>query len=263
MVHALTGHPVGGVVIGGAFTTVNGVSRMHVAKLFPSGLLDLAFNPRVVTGGFVYAVAVQPDGRVLIGGSFTRVDGFTRGGIARFNANGTLDFGFNTGSGANAEIRAIALQPDGRIIVTGNFTNFNGATRMRVARLESTGALDPVFDPGRGADNTVYSVALEPDGKVVIGGAFTMVNGFLRNGVARLNGDQPVVQFAAAGMGSGGPVFNLKTTPGGVYVIDATTDLVSWLPLSTNWASGYNLIFTDPSAHGLNQRFYRARRVPR
>src|SRR6185503_21118566 len=97
----------------------------------------------------------------------------------------------------------------------------------------------------------VYSVALEPDGKVVIGGAFTMVNGFIRNGVARLNGDQPVVQFAAASMGGSGPVFNLRTTPGGLYVIDATTDLVHWAPLSTNRASSYNLIFTDSSGHGL------------
>src|SRR6185503_13620776 len=239
MVHALAAHPAGGFVIGGAFTNVNGVSRMHVAKLFASGLLDLSFNPRVVSGGFVYAVAVQPDGRVLIGGSFTRVDNLPRGGIARFNPNGALDLSFNTGLGANSEIRSIALQPDGRILVAGNFTNFNGVTRMRVARLESAGAVDPVFDPGRGADNTVYSVALEPDGKVVIGGSFTMVNGFIRNGVARLNGDQPVVQFAAAGMGGTGPLFNLRTTPGGLYVIDATTDFVSWSALSTNRASSY------------------------
>jgi uncharacterized delta-60 repeat protein len=263
MVHALAAHPAGGFVIGGAFTNVNGVSRMHVAKLFASGLLDLSFNPRVVSGGFVYAVAVQPDGRVLIGGSFTRVDNLVRSGIARFNPNGALDLSFNTGLGANSEIRSIALQPDGRILVAGSFTNFNGVTRMRVARLESTGAVDPVFDPGRGADNTVYSVALEPDGKVVIGGSFTMVNGFIRNGVARLNGDQPVVQFAAAGMGGTGPLFNLRTTPGGLYVIDATTDFVSWSALSTNRASSYNLIFTDPSAHNLNKRFYRARQVPR
>jgi uncharacterized delta-60 repeat protein len=263
LVHALSGHPSGGFVIGGAFSNYNGVSRVHVAKLFSSGLLDPNFNPRVVNGGFVYAVASQPDGKVIIGGAFTNVDGFMRGRIARFNANGTLDFGFNTGTGANADIRGIAVQPDGRIIIVGGFTNFNGVTRMRVARLESTGALDPVFDPGRGADNTVYSVALEPDGKVVIGGAFTMVNGFVRNGVARLNGDQPVARFVAASMGAGGPVLTLKTTPGGVYVIDASADLVNWLPLRTNTSSGYELIFTDSTAHGLDRRFYRSRQVPR
>ncbi|HEU0008861.1 MAG TPA: Calx-beta domain-containing protein [Verrucomicrobiae bacterium] len=263
IVHALAGHPSGGVVIGGAFSNYNGVSRVHVAKLFPSGLLDPTFIPRVVSGGFVYAVASQPDGKVIIGGAFTSVDGLARRRIARFNASGTLDFGFNTGSGANADIRAIAVQPDGRIIVAGNFTNFNGVTRMRVARLEASGALDSVFDPGRGADNTVYSVALEPDGKVVIGGAFMMVNGFLRNGVARLNGDQPVARFVAASMGATGPVLTLRTTPGGVYVIDASTNLVNWLPLKTNTTSGYELIFTDSTAHGLDWRFYRARQVPR
>jgi hypothetical protein len=90
-----------------------------------------------------------------------------------------------------------------------------------------------------------------------------MVNGFVRNGVARLNGDQPVARFVAASMGAGGPVLTLKTTPGGVYVIDASADLVNWLPLRTNTSSGYELIFTDSTAHGLDRRFYRSRQVPR
>jgi hypothetical protein len=131
-----------------------------------------------------------------------------------------------------------------------------------VARLESNGALDTVFDPGRGADNTVYALALEPDGKVIIGGAFSMVNGYLRNGVARLNGDQPVARFAAAAMAPGGTVLTLHTTPGGVYVIEATGDFQKWTSISTNAASGYELIVNDPAAHGLDRRFYRARQVP-
>ena len=188
--------------------------------------------------------------------------------VTRLHPDGTRDTNFvagpfSPGPFGTESIQCFALQPDGRILIGGNFTNFNGVTRMRVARLEANGALDPVFDPGRGANNTVYSMALEPDGKVVIGGAFTMVNGFVRSGVARLNGDQPVVQFAAAGMAPAGPVLTLKTTPGGVYVIDATGDFQHWTSISTNTASGYELIVSDPAAHGLDRRFYRARQVPR
>src|SRR5204862_31067 len=89
------------------------------------------------------------------------------------------------------------IQADGRILIGGNFTNYNGTTRIRIARLETNGSLDAVFDPGRGADNVVYSMALEPDGKVVIGGAFTVVNGFVRPGVARPKGGDPVYRLAS------------------------------------------------------------------
>ena len=90
-----------------------------------------------------------------------------------------------------------------------------------------------------------------------------MVNGFLRNGVARLNGDQAVVQFAAAGLAAGGPLLTLQTTPGGVYVIEVTSDLIHWTPIQTNSASGYEMTITDPTAHGQGRRFYRACQVPR
>lgn len=263
VVHALAAHPAGGFVIGGSFSTYNGLTRQRVARLFPSGLPDQTWVPAGVAGGNVYAVVVQPDGRTLIGGSFTDVGGQPRARLARLNTNGTLDVTFNPGAGANGDVRAILLQPDGRILIGGSFTNYDGTPRVRVARLESGGALDTTFDPGRGANNTVYSMALEPDGKVVMGGAFTMVNGYVRHGVARLNGDQPPVQFAAAAMGQGGPLLTLRTTPGGVYVIEASRDFQSWTPIRTNAASGYELLFTDPGAHGLDRRFYRARQVPR
>ena len=263
IVHSIAAHPAGGFVIGGAFSDYNGFARARVAKVFPSGLPDQGWNPAVVSGGIVWTVAVQPDGRTLIGGSFTNVGGQTRNRLARLNANGSLDFGFNPGAGLNADVRAITLQLDGRILIGGNFTNYNGTTRIRIARLEANGALDPVFDPGRGADNVVYSMALEPDGKVVIGGAFTMVNGFVRRGVARLNGDQVIPRFAAAGMSAGMPILQLRTTPGGRYVIEASGDLQAWTPISTNSSAGYELIVNDPTAHGIHQRFYRARQVPR
>jgi len=262
IVHSIASHPSGGFVIGGAFSDYNGFARAHVAKVYGSGLPDQGWVPGVVAGGIVWALAVQSDGKTLIGGSFTNVAGQTRNRLARLNANGTLDFGFNPGTGLNADVRAITIQADGRILIGGNFTNYNGTTRIRVARVEANGNLDPVFDPGRGADNVVYSMALEPDGKVVIGGAFTMVNGFVRHGVARLNGDQVAPRFAAAGMSSGMPLLRLHTTPGARYVIEASDTLQGWRPIGTNVASGYQMIVNDPTAHGA-RRFYRARQIPR
>jgi len=173
-----------------------------------------------------------------------------------------LDTGFTSGSGANGSVNALVVQSDGRIIVVGDFTSINGTNRNRYARLNANGSLDLTFDPGRGADGTVLSVALLPDGKVVLGGDFTMVNGFLRRGVARVNGDTPAVQFVGAGFTVGGePTLTFSTQVGVAYATEATTDFLSWVVLGTNVATGYTMTVTDTTATGLEQRFYRIRKV--
>jgi uncharacterized delta-60 repeat protein len=223
--------------------------------------LDQTFNP-TTNNGVVFAVAAQADGKVIIGGTFTTVGSSSRARIARLNANGTLDGSFNPGTGANGTVNAIALQSDGKIVLGGDFTSINGTNRNRYARLNSNGALDLGFDPGRGADGTVFSVALLPDGKVILGGDFTMVNGFLRRGVARVNGDTPAVQIVGAGITvSGQPTFTFSAQPGVAYATEATTNFLNWVVLGTNIAAGYTLTVTDTNAAGLDQRFYRVRRV--
>src|SRR5262245_49784097 len=131
----------GRLLLGGLFTTFNGISRPYVAALNPDGTLDTSFNPGTGPNGPLVAMAVQPDNTVLVGGFFTSVGGVTRNRIARLNANGTLDQSFDVGTGAGAKVSAIALQPDGRILVGGEFTNFNGTTINRLVRLNTDGSL--------------------------------------------------------------------------------------------------------------------------
>ena len=124
----------GKVLIGGYFGTVNGTNRNGIARLSADGSLDSSFNP----GGGAYgisSVALQPDGKVLIGGSFTSFNGTNRNGIARLNANGSLDSSFNPGTGANGAVSSIALQSDGNLLISGDFTTVNGVVRPYVARL--------------------------------------------------------------------------------------------------------------------------------
>lgn len=251
----------GRLVIGGSFTLVNGFPRWRVARLETDGFLDPGFNPPAITNGAVFALAVQTDGKVVIGGNFTNVAGVPRNRIARLNADGSLDTLFDPGTGANASVNAIAVQGDGRILIAGDFTSINGTNRGRYARLQNGGALDLVFDPGRGANGVVYALALLPDGKVLIGGDFTQVNGFVRNGVARLNGDLTAPLFMGVGMVDGVPGFNLMVLPGVPYAIEASEDLRTWAPLQTITAPGYYLHFNDTNAAGLGRRFYRARQL--
>ena len=158
-----------------------------IASIFNSfaspGDVDLSFNPGDRVNDYVYAVAAQADGKLIIGGLFTS----PRTLIARLNTNGSVDTNFNVGSGANGIIYSIAVQPDGKIIVVGAFSRINGVSRNRIARLNVDGSLDATFDPGAGADGRIRSVALQSNGRILIAGDFYEVNQTSRVRVARLN----------------------------------------------------------------------------
>ena len=165
-------------------------SSSFILRLNADGGLDTSFNPGTGPNAGVNSVAVQPDGKVVIAGHFTAVNGTNRSGIARLNANGSLDASFNPGTGAFG-VSSVALQPDGKVLIGGYFTTINGTNRNHIARLKADGSLDNSFNPGTGADGVVLSIALQSDGNVLIGGDFNIVNGVARPRVARLYGDSP------------------------------------------------------------------------
>jgi uncharacterized delta-60 repeat protein len=180
--------PDGKIIIGGGFTTYNGTARNYIARLNADGTLDSSFNPGAGANSTVYSIALQPDGKILIGGQFTTYYDTNRNGVARLNSDGTLDSSFNPGGGANGTVTSIALQPDGMIIIGGNFTTYNGTARNRIARLKADGTLDTIFNPGIGANFDINTTTIQPDGMIVIGGNFTSYNGVTRNYLARLIG---------------------------------------------------------------------------
>jgi uncharacterized delta-60 repeat protein len=183
----------GRILIGGSFTTVDGTPRGRVARLKPDGTLDTTFGTGLpgMADGAVMCLSLQEDGRLIAGGSFTTVNGISRNRITRFMPDGALDGTFlNELGGANNAIHTIAIQTDSKILIGGSFTNVNGATRNRIARLNTDGSRDTSFGVALAeANSDVRSVVAQDDGKVLIGGLFTTLNGETRNRVARLNND--------------------------------------------------------------------------
>src|SRR5438445_3765288 len=166
--------PDGKILIGGNFTTLspNGgaaVTRNHIARLNPDGTLD-AFNPNA--NGTVYGIAVQADGRILAGGTFTNVGGQARNNIVRLNSDGTLDTAFNPN--ANNRVGSIVVQADGKILAGGLFTSIGGQTRNHIARLDATSGLADSFVPN--TNNQVDAIAVQADGKKLAGGFFTNIS---------------------------------------------------------------------------------------
>jgi uncharacterized delta-60 repeat protein len=195
-VYALAQSPVDSkLLVGGSFATLGGVSFNGIARLNKDGTPDTSFN----TGGLgagssgasstVYAVAVQSNGQILIGGDFTTYNGVTVNHLARLNTDGSLDTNFTAaaGVGASDSIRAIAIQLDGKILLGGLFTSYNGVALNFIARLNPNGSVDSSFTPGLGANDMVSSIALQADGRIVLGGQFTQCNGVTRNRLTRLN----------------------------------------------------------------------------
>jgi len=183
----------GKVLIGGAFTHYNGVSLNYIARLNADGSVDSTFNPGTAANASVNALAIQQDGRLLVGGTFTNFNGTAMNRIARLNNDGSVDVTFVTGlganNGANDTVSGIALQPDNRIVLVGQFTQANGVTRNRITRLLPTGAVDPTANFGDGANGSVATAVIQPaDGMIIIGGAFTQYDDQPYNHIARIFG---------------------------------------------------------------------------
>ncbi len=162
-----------------------------LVNLLQAQTLDQNFSPTFKNPGQITKMALQPDGKVVLGGDFTYAGGESKSRLARLNEDGSLDESFNPeGSGANSRIRAIAIQPDGKIIIGGDFTSYNGTPINRIARLTSTGALDPEFNVGSGAMGAggVYDLAIQPDGKIIAVGLLTNYQG-VTNRIVRINPD--------------------------------------------------------------------------
>ena len=206
----------GKVLLGGLFTSVNGIPRGNIARLNGDGSVDSSFDPGTGVSGetfsIVNALALQPDGKVILGGTFTNVNGVSRSHVARLHGNGSVDEAFSpaigvTGGGLLAGINALALQSDGNIVLGGDFTSVGGMARTNLARLAANGSLDVSFTPGSGADSAVSSIAVQSNGKIVISGFFTHINGTVRNGIARLNSSGTLDTDFQPGLGANDAVY--------------------------------------------------------
>ena len=136
--------------------------------------------------------------------------------------NVVADPGFNLGSGFDGLLyrNILVYQPDGKILVGGSFSTFNGATQNRLIRLNQDGSKDNSFDIGSGFDNDVSALLLLSDGKIVVGGRFTNFNGNSQNRIVRLNQDGSIDNSFNVGIGfSGGAIRSLaKDSNNNIYI---------------------------------------------
>ena len=217
----------GKILVGGFFTAWNGITVGRFVRLNSDGAMDTAFTTNTGTGAnsSILSVAIQSDGKILVGGSFTTWNGTTVNRIVRLNSDGTRDTAFttNTGTGANTTIETIAIQSDGKIIVGGSFTIWNGATVGFIVRLNSNGTRDTSFttNTGTGANTTIVTIAIQSDGKILVGGNFTVWNGTAVGRIVRLNADgtRDTAFTTNTGTGASGGVVSIAIQSDGKILV--------------------------------------------
>lgn len=299
------------IIVAGVFDKVGGVARSGLARLNENGSLDTAFNIGTVVSPSGYAgdfssIAIQPDGKILVGGNFTKVGNLTTKLVVRFNTDGTLDDTFQAiSTAAAASASVIRLQPDGKILVGGGFTSPGGS--KNIGRLEANGAWDTTF-LGSADDGIVGCIGLQANGKIILGGQFTRYNNTSLGCVVRVSSTgtletafqpgltgvafaytlflHPSGNFYVGGsFGSGvvmvrlltEPVIPQPNMPAGSFVrqldgqfrislnsiftstvvLEASTDLLNWTPISTNTVVNGTVTLNDANAGSFNGRYYR------
>ncbi len=139
--------PDGSILVAANMDAVGSPNSL-IVKITPAGTIDTSWVCPIRGSGTVYAIQALPNGKILIGGDFAQ--NLNQSGntmlLACLNADGTLDKTFNAGgvglNGSAPALREIDLQPDGKILLAGRFTSFNGVSRLNVARLLPNGQLD-------------------------------------------------------------------------------------------------------------------------
>jgi uncharacterized delta-60 repeat protein len=212
------------IVAGGAFFAYSSAPRNYITRINTNGTLDASFNIGTGFSSHVNTIAVQADQKIVAGGLFTSYSGSTKSRITRINTDGTADTGssWNQGIGFNSNTSALALQTDQKILVVGTFTTYSGSFANYITRINTNGTLDTSFNIGTGFNSQTFTLAIQSDQKIVIGGAFTTYSGSFTTNIARLNTNGTLDTSFNVGTGFDSNVQALAIQPDGKILVQGT-----------------------------------------
>ncbi len=246
LVQALAGDGSNRIYIGGKFTKLNTtVDAPRVARLLSDGSIDASFLPGSGPDAMVRVMAFDsPRSGLYVGGDFKNVNGVSQAALVRLAvgkaglADGEADPDFapviEASPFVTPFVRALVVQPDGKILIGGNFSTVNKVSRAFLARIRPDGSLDSGFAPV--VPGVVNTIALQADGKILIGGTFGTVNGVQRQNLARLNADGTLDATLDIGSGFNGPINSVAVTLGGDIYAGGSFSSYNALPYYNNLA---------------------------
>jgi uncharacterized delta-60 repeat protein len=225
---------------GWTYYPLSNSSSVLVGRRLANGSADPTFDTsQLFFFGEVDAVAVQADGKVLVGGSFFMhpITG-NRKNLIRLNADGSLDTGFLDnqiwGTGT-PRVRAITTLANGKILIAGSFTSYNGVAVFNMTRLNSDGTRDTTWPAGHagGANGAIHAILIDANGDVFIGGEFTQAGGLPKGRIARFDVSEPSSWWTSAFgtvAGANGTVRTLSLQPDGAILAGGDFTTMSGSP---------------------------------
>jgi uncharacterized delta-60 repeat protein len=286
----------GAVAFGGPFRNLNGAASVYAGRLNADGAIDATFGssllPTMSIEAGVDAIAVQADGKVIVGGNFNTASGFAT--LVRLNQDGSIDATFSGDHGAILYTRAIVVLGNGQVLVAGvadssgkgfvRLLNPDGSVDSSfeapefddsvealalegegllvggsfsggLVRLDATGEIDPAWNIA--ADGVVKAIAMQGDDAVIVGGSFQTIGGQAQTGLARLKLRGALLSTNANGRFQG----RIQGEAGKTYEIESSSDLKNWAVFGTATATDTGIEIDDAISTDRTQRFYRARLI--
>lgn len=222
------------IICGGKFTTYNSSSYNNIVRLNSDLTIDTDFIVDLGFDGSIRTVVVTSDNKILVGGSFTTYNTVNYNNIIRLNTDGTIDTTFVIGSGLDNIVQFILLTSDNKILVGGNFTSYNGVVVGNIVRLNTDGSLDGSFIQGKGFDNSVLTIVETWDNEYIVGGSFTIYDGYDCNRIARLKNDGSFDNTFESGKAFNNTINKILIDNQGKYIVGGFFD-------SYNGKGVYNL----------------------
>ncbi|WP_217604747.1 IPT/TIG domain-containing protein [Chitinophaga sp. GbtcB8] len=249
--------PDGRYLVAGSFASYEGLPYVSsIARLYnaggletenitrPSGKVQPVSALKGGVSGVVTGLHLQQDGKMIVvgyfryyvkpnynlvsvtGGDSLHLDSTMVNFMARLHPDGTLDTSYNYDlvnhrgkEGANGAINKSLYLPDGKVLIVGNFTKYNGQPAQRIARINTDGSLDPTFKSNEGANFQIFDVAQQPDGKFILSGLFSTYGGLAVPNIVRLTPDGSLDPSLQVGTGAEGWIFNISIMPQGQILL--------------------------------------------
>jgi uncharacterized delta-60 repeat protein len=220
--------PDGRILICGLFDHYNGESLPFIGRLNPDGSIDTSFHAEATY--WVRHMLLQADGKIIIGGMFNMIGSASRNLIARLNRDGSLDPSFNPGRGGEVSIGTsiyddprtfiiwMDFQPDGKILATGNFHNYDGVSSSGIVRINPDGSRDATFKVGAGIETWGRFVKVQDNSQIILSGWFNTYNNHTFNRLVRLNSDGSFDSSLNAFYGDKTSVYTVYTQPDGKLI---------------------------------------------
>lgn len=209
----------GKIIIGGNFTTYDGVPRYGIAQLNPDGSLDTSFDPGIGFAGYVSCVAVRPDGRIIVGGYLYSYNGVAMYNLIQLNPDGSVDDTFDVANGPDSGVASMALLEDGSLLIGGSFFYYDSTDSPYLAKILPDGSLDPSFFTGSGPSWAITAMAVAPNSQIYLGGVFQTYDAFYSPGLVRINADGSIDNTFSTGSGLAGLTNAIIILPDGDLLV--------------------------------------------